>query len=541
MTLDDLPAAAQSASLIEQAAALLQHSHFGVAKAIARRALDAAIDSDDRHLLARACAIGARAMYMLDEDEAAMAAALQAIEHWRAVGDRAGEADSRAVVARILLGIGETNEALAESLAGLEAAETTDDLRARMLGLITVGNVYHELGQFDQALVFCERAAETARLLGDEAAQAAAIDTIGCVYSGLAQVERDAGRRAEADEFEAMGERRSREGMEMARRAGHREYEANALGNLAESITLLGRHDEALALLDAWTFDPSRDTTPMNHHHLQVRARVLRMQGRHEEAVGLLVRVLENAEDKRRVMTYCQQLAAAYEDIGDLRAALDHHKRFHALFVEVNSEAAQRSARVAAVRLQTAQANERASQEHARAQDLLLSNEQLSRRSEILMRQSLEDPLTGLPNRRMMDSLLDTDPLGYGLLLIDVDHFKHVNDDHSHLIGDAVLRDLAMLLRAACRAADTPVRHGGEEFAILLRDLDPTTLTLTAERLRSRVQAHDWPAIAPGLAVTVSIGVASPREANGAQTLIALADRRLYLAKAAGRNRVIAS
>jgi diguanylate cyclase (GGDEF)-like protein len=114
-----------------------------------------------------------------------------------------------------------------------------------------------------------------------------------------------------------------------------------------------------------------------------------------------------------------------------------------------------------------------------------------------------------------------------------------VNDTFSHLVGDEVLRLLGRILRATCRAEDTPVRYGGEEFAILLHHVDEPAARAAAERVRVAVERHDWNAVAEGLAVTVSIGVAHGTEAASVAEVLGLADRRLYTAKRSGRNRVV--
>jgi diguanylate cyclase len=114
-----------------------------------------------------------------------------------------------------------------------------------------------------------------------------------------------------------------------------------------------------------------------------------------------------------------------------------------------------------------------------------------------------------------------------------VDHFKRVNDQHSHQIGDEVLRALATLLRAGCRTGDIAARYGGEEFAVLFHDMPDAEALEAAERIRRAVEDFPWNTVASGVQVTVSIGVAS------GPGLLALADQRLYQAKNAGRNRVI--
>jgi diguanylate cyclase (GGDEF)-like protein len=127
------------------------------------------------------------------------------------------------------------------------------------------------------------------------------------------------------------------------------------------------------------------------------------------------------------------------------------------------------------------------------------------------------------------------------VLLIDVDHFKTVNDTHSHLAGDLVLAELAQLLRDQLRPYDIVGRFGGEEFVAALPDTGGEVAAVAADRLRRRVAEHPFSVGSGDVAhVTVSIGVASDRgEITDPTELLAAADSALYLAKAAGRNRVM--
>jgi len=165
-----------------------------------------------------------------------------------------------------------------------------------------------------------------------------------------------------------------------------------------------------------------------------------------------------------------------------------------------------------------------------------------------LERLTREDPLTGLANRRDFDAQLArahdratrrNQPLTVAML--DLDHFKRVNDRFGHLIGDEVLRQVAGILRRQCRSADLPARYGGEEFVIALPDSTLAEAALLCERIRASVQAQDWASIQPGLSMTISIGAAMRQAGETAQALVERADRCLYRAKRAGRNQVAMS
>ena len=159
------------------------------------------------------------------------------------------------------------------------------------------------------------------------------------------------------------------------------------------------------------------------------------------------------------------------------------------------------------------------------------------------------DPLTQLLNRRALTERISAEmerALRYdatlALLMIDLDHFKKVNDSYGHLVGDDVLRDVGQLLLETIRGSDIVARYGGEEFLMLLPETDDTGAEAFAERIRLAVQQHPFNGGAGGtaLALTASIGVAVYPAARieSVEDLLARADAALYRAKADGRNRV---
>ncbi len=534
-----LPHGSSPAALLASSQVLMLASDLDGAQAHAEQAEALAEAIGDQLMHARAVTELASILYRRGEMVEGMARALQSIELCAGVGDLTNLAKAHATAARILLCVGDVDAALEEGLAATEAADASPDLAATMVAMQAMASVYLALRQWGAALEFGERYCETARLLGDKATESAAIDTVSCVYDGMriaAEQEGDLIRaRAYAEESVSL----SRAAMLMARQAGSRYRENTILANLAESLSDVGRHQEALVLLDSWPADASLDTTIMITHHRETRGIVLGRLGRHREALELLTECLSEASSPAAEINACRALAALLEDVGDLRGALEHHKRLFALLSKQSSEKAMHVASVAAVRLETAKAQAQAVILQTRATDLQRSNEQLNRRSEDLRQQAFEDSLTGLPNRRRLDQLLSTDLRSHSLVMVDVDHFKRVNDGYSHLVGDAVLRQLSKLLRDTCRDGDTALRFGGEEFALLIRGTSVEGALAAAERARLSVQSHDWAALSAGLSVTASFSVALGSEAATGTELLALADHRLLTAKKGGRNRVI--
>ncbi len=156
---------------------------------------------------------------------------------------------------------------------------------------------------------------------------------------------------------------------------------------------------------------------------------------------------------------------------------------------------------------------------------------------------ALADPLTGLPNRRALMARLDAElhaarRHGHALsaALIDIDHFKRINDQFGHADGDQVLQAIGPLLQGELRASDHLGRWGGEEFLLVCSHASQAACAELAERLRAAVEAFDFP---HGARVTISVGVATLQAGEDMQGLVGRADKALYAAKEQGRNRVV--
>ncbi len=166
------------------------------------------------------------------------------------------------------------------------------------------------------------------------------------------------------------------------------------------------------------------------------------------------------------------------------------------------------------------------------------------------------DELTGLLTSKSFFSELrreasraETEGRPFCVLMMDLDHFKRVNDTYGHLVGSQTLEEVGALITRALRAGDVAARFGGEEFAAFLLDADAAQALVAAERVRATIEAHIFSAVRrgtsgdepPGFHVTISVGVAAyPQDARDPIELIELADTALYRAKQTGRNRVVA-
>ena len=173
--------------------------------------------------------------------------------------------------------------------------------------------------------------------------------------------------------------------------------------------------------------------------------------------------------------------------------------------------------------------------------------DELRTRNAELDRVSRIDMLTNIYNRRHLDEHLRSvisaarrHDRTIGVLLVDIDHFKDVNDEHGHLAGDAVLREVAARLQAAMRTEDALGRWGGEEFLAVLTDTPPEGVRTMAERLRQVIAAAPF-TLDDGSQIRVTVSVGHTNGTDDAEVLVHRADDALYVAKAEGRNRIAAA
>ena len=292
------------------------------------------------------------------------------------------------------------------------------------------------------------------------------------------------------------------------------------LNTQGDGLRALGRLEEALPILGQALETYRGMNNPRGEIDAATDMAALLLElGRVNEALALLedgrkrIGTMDLKDHERRLE---ELLAEAYERSGDAAAALRHFKRFHQLHRELQDLEAQRNLQRIALRADIDKAQ----------------------------RESREDALTGIPNRRRFEEVARATSSGarFAVAVFDIDHFKKINDRLSHAMGDEVLREVGRLLRAHCRESDFVARIGGEEFVHILQGASAEDARLSCERLRAAIERHDyWKALDPELAVTISIGIAAGDGRSSLLDLMKTADARLYEAKRAGRNRVVAA
>ena len=156
-----------------------------------------------------------------------------------------------------------------------------------------------------------------------------------------------------------------------------------------------------------------------------------------------------------------------------------------------------------------------------------------------------KDPLTGICNRAALDEMMQRElsharrqDSSCAMLILDIDHFKSINDRYGHIIGDCALKSIANMMKTCKRDGDLLFRYGGEEFVILMRDTDQDGALLLAERIRGYIENNSCNCSGADLNMTASVGVSILQDNDSPVSLFARADQALYSAKRNGRNQV---
>ncbi|GIF09145.1 GGDEF domain-containing protein [Actinoplanes siamensis] len=317
---------------------------------------------------------------------------------------------------------------------------------------------------------------------------------------------------------------------EIQTRTGYR-FNANELDTMARVELMGGHYDEVEALLTPVLADlvAANEGDAIAECHLTL-ALARRLSGRYPEAQAALDANLRICEERGLAAVRArirEEQAALYAATGRYAEAYEEHKAFHAESTALLS--AQRDAR-------------------ARAMQAVFDANEARRASEHFREMAHRDPLTGLYNRRYVNervpALLLEAAAGQGPLsiaILDLDHFKRINDTLSHATGDTVLQQVAELLQEAAPGSALAARMGGEEFLLVFPGVGTQEAAMRCERLRLRIRAYAWWPITGSLPVTTSIGITtSPDGRDTLSTLLAQADANLYAAKHSGRDRVVA-
>lgn len=484
---------------------------------------------------------------VLAQDAAALTSMERALRIARELGDRAWEA-------RALTGLAGTHQAFGDHDTAIELLEESLTLRQEMGDVLGVAQALRDLGRlFEEMGLFPDR---TRELLHEARSHFASLDHATGQASCLLYLAKldltDAEVTAADDPGLAAAVvvptcAMAADAVAHARSAGDQRLLASCLVHEGRALLIAGDLDAARVRLDeAARIFARSGTSHLATELTVVRSRLDRTQGRSQDAVDALSAALRSTEQHLRTTDRLQvldELVDTHAERGEHATALALHRELLSATLAHREESAERRARALNEKRDLERARMEAEVERLRSAQLELANK-------VLAHHAMHDGLTGVANRRAIDDALtarvaqsDTGARGLACVVVDLDHFKRVNDEHSHMVGDEALRRVATVLQASVRDSDLVGRLGGEEFVLLLTvDLGPAgddVLARVCERVRSAVEDHPWEAVAPGLRVTASVGGTRHRPGETVDELLERADALMYQAKRDGRNRVV--
>ena len=493
------------------------------ARLIAEDARQTAFASGDVPALAQANEHLAWFCLMQSRLEDGLRYARTAILLWAGLCDRPHEAICRGHLAWLMSEVGD-EEAIAEAQRAVALVEGTDDLATRALVQNALCVVLWTLQQHDLAARAGIKAVTLARQTKDPLAIGRWLLNAALPEEGLAELAATSANPAEARAHRDQSIDMAREAATICTDQGDTWAACIALSNLVESLIRAERLAEARTTLEEARCLPGEATVSRRLVILHMNGLLVSAEGGQDDAVLLLQHALDTAIVSNDLCVGAQiakDLSASLEACSRFQEALKMHQQFFAMHVRRSAEKSQLRARMLA------------EQENLR---------ELQTRAEKLEQLAEKDALTGLANRRQLDRFLmeqHQQRKSYGLAFIDVDHFKAVNDTLTHLVGDKVLQAMGSLLASVTREGDCIGRFGGEEFLLVAPSASPLDGPTLCEKLRATIAGANWEHIDSRLQVTISIGYAFCHRDEDLAKAMDIADRRLYEAKRAGRNRFI--
>lgn len=414
--------------------------------------------------------------------------------------------------------LGDPDSSLEHALRGFKYLPSGVAPTIRADHLMMLALALDETGAYDDAKQRFDEVLQIAHMTGDVQFELFALNNMAFTYYDLGDLEKAAELIARIRQLSQQHEF---------------PLDAMQLDTIAKGEILLGRPDEAERTLLPAITDPSErrlsELASLPECMLTV-AQAQLLQGKLDEAQTILDEARHLCDDHGlaglgvQVRLRQSELHAA---TGHYKEAYEEHRLYHA-----DSEALRSAEREAKAYIFQA----------------VFEAEEARKSSEHFREMALRDPLTGLRNRRFIDDHIDElleqtrktgEPLT--IAIIDLDYFKRVNDTLSHIVGDTVLINVAKILSVAAAEPAAVARMGGEEFVALFPRTDEKQGLEQANRMCRAIRNADWSPITGSLPITASIGVHTVYDGSISRTeLLAVADRRLYVAKRSGKDRVVA-
>jgi|GEM_PF-2303648 len=332
--------------------------------------------------------------------------------------------------------------------------------------------------------------------------------------------------------------------LDMLKAQNHDHLTISSLENLGSALTILGRFPEAEeAFVRALPLSESNER--IHVELLASYALLLCELGRYDEADSMLQRAYEQAQARNQEASFDHIIEARIRlevMTGKNAEALLWSEQRLRLMESQYRKRLTTMTRNAEIFVELEKMRQVEQKARGRERELQAVNKVLEKQAQSWRDEALRDALTGCLNQRGLALFSEewfTPGRQAACAMVDIDHFKSINDQLGHDTGDKVIQVVASIFVDALRGSDLVVRSGGEEFLLVIHGVENEAAWGTCERLRRAVERHGWGTIAPGLRVTVSLGVAVRGENEEFGALTARAKASLYQAKTEGRNRVV--
>lgn len=477
----------------------------------------------------------------------------QSLELRRKIGDKAGEAGSLNNIGLVYFDLSRFADSLEYLFKSLEIAETLPEPEHAAYALANIAQLFDEMGETNKALEYFQRSLDLNSQTNDRALDGTILMELGKIHAQLGDYQlsieqlngslefaRQIGNiqdEAEAliglgiahQKFEeyAQAERALNQALKIIKKTGDRSGETEILSALGSNFAKLHKHDDAIACL------------------------------------GQALEISEEIQADQQTAKIHRLLSQVYEEMTDFRPALNHYQLYDQTWQRIHSQETERRIQALVARSEIEKAQREVEAQRLKTYELTLALDavqkadqqktlllhQLETQAKMLEQLAREDGLTGIANRRWLDVQVMQEferarrfshPLS--IAMIDLDDFKLINDSHSHLVGDEVIRRFAKLLRDHSRSVDIVGRYGGEEFMFILVETALDEAVTICEKLRLEVERYSWATVHPDLKkITISIGLCNNQKAVSPEMMLTVADKQLYRAKSQGKNRVCAN